>query len=294
LIDAIADEALEDAARVKHADRPEIAGRVSRQKDGRIGRFGWKAQTPSLDDFVLTACAVELGLEVPDHHQGGLPQAPEVKAKGLDLTDQECASLVAYVRSLPSPIARLSSIEAEMKTIAAGKASFESVGCASCHTPRLGEVDGIYSDLLLHEMGPELGDVGNYEVFDPNSSAPDFVEPDSPGGTVTTTEAVVLELPPADANGMVRGKPRPKKPTGPATRFEWRTPPLWGVRDSGPYLHDGRASTIDQAIAFHGGEAAETARRYFALKPAERQEFQAFLKSLVAPTEAEALAQRGD
>ena len=118
---------------------PEVAGRVSRQKDGRIGRFGWKAQTPSLADFVLTACAVELGLEVPDHHQGGLPQAPEVKAKGLDLTDQECAALVAYVRSLPTPIGRVASVEAEAKTIAAGKGSFESIGCASCHTPKLGD-----------------------------------------------------------------------------------------------------------------------------------------------------------
>ena len=50
-----------------------------------------------------------------------------------------------------------------------------------------------------------------------------------------------------------------KRPTsGPASRFEWRTPALWGFRDSAPYLHDGRAKTLDQAIAFHGGEAAES------------------------------------
>ena len=44
---------------------PEIQGRACRLKDGRIGRFGWKGQMASLDDFVLNACAVELGLEVP-------------------------------------------------------------------------------------------------------------------------------------------------------------------------------------------------------------------------------------
>ncbi len=43
---------------------------------------------------------------------------------------------------------------------------------------------------------------------------------------------------------------------------EWRTPPLWGVRSSAPYMHDGRAKTIAAAIDMHGGEAATAARRF--------------------------------
>ncbi len=75
-----------------------------------------------------------------------------------------------------------------------------------------------------------------------------------------------------------------KRPTtGPASRFEWRTPPLWGFRDSGPYLHDGRAETLDQAVALHGGEAANIAQRYFALGGRDRRQVEAFLKSLTAP-----------
>ena len=73
--------------------------------------------------------------------------------------------------------------------------------------------------------------------------------------------------------------------SGPATRQEWRTPPLWGFRDSGPYLHDGRAATLDQAVALHGGEGTSSARRYFMLSPEERLQLQAFLKSLVAPVD---------
>ena len=58
-----------------------------------------------------------------------------------------------------------------------------------------------------------------------------------------------------------------KRPTtGPASRFEWRTPPLWGFRDSGPYLHDGRAETLDQAVALHGGESAQIARQLLQLR----------------------------
>ncbi len=71
LIDAIPDAVLEAAARKTDPAFPEVQGRVSRLKDGRIGRFGWKGQTASLKDFDLTACAVELGLEVPGQPQVG-------------------------------------------------------------------------------------------------------------------------------------------------------------------------------------------------------------------------------
>ena len=84
LIDSISDRAIEAGAKVKYPGFRQIAGRVSRLKDKRIGRFGWKSQTASLSDFVLTACAVELGLEVPAHHQAGSPSIPTPSP--LDLT----------------------------------------------------------------------------------------------------------------------------------------------------------------------------------------------------------------
>src|SRR5262249_37235787 len=176
-----------------------IAGRVSRLKDQRIGRFGWKGQTASLPDFVLTACAVELGLEVPGHHQGGIPQKPEAKAKGLDLTSQECDALVDYVRALPRPAERKPASPSESKEIAAGSTLFATIGCASCHSPKLGAVEGIYSDLLLHDLGPQLGDTGQYGVFDPSSSEDDLnddalpiTDATSPAPATPAEEAVVL------------------------------------------------------------------------------------------------------
>ena len=142
LIDAIPDRAIEDAAKAKHPEFPEIAGRVSQLKDKRIGRFGWKAQTPTLEDFVLTACAVELGLEVPGHHQGGNPQKLDAQAKGLDLTAQECNALLDYVRALPKPAERQPATEVESREVAAGRKLFASTGCATCHAPKLGNVEG--------------------------------------------------------------------------------------------------------------------------------------------------------
>jgi CxxC motif-containing protein (DUF1111 family) len=341
LIDAIPESVLVEQAKARFPEFPEIAGRVSQLKDGRIGRFGWKAQTPSLEDFVLTACAVELGLEVPGHAQGGLPTGPRETAKGLDLTAEECASLTAYVKHLPKP----RQLNADHPDIEAGRDLFGRIGCANCHTPKLGDVEGLYSDLLLHDMGQDLGDTGQYGVFVPDSSEPEIdddganapggiaqaVEPSAPAPPVEGAPAIsdappvapseapavttITTVPadPALAQGglMVRnevaqvaapvqfqgsfmmsgmaGNPfgiAPNRPKdGPASRQEWRTPPLWGLRDSGPYMHDGRAATLERAIALHGGEASRPARNYFALKPAERQKVQAFLKALAAPTD---------
>jgi len=354
LLDAIPDRAIEAAAKVEHPGFPAVAGRISRLKDKRIGRFGWKAQTASLEDFVLTACAVELGLEVPGRHQGGSPQKPEANAKGLDLALEECNSLATFIRELPRPSERTPATANEAHEIAAGRALFATIGCATCHTPTLGNVDGVYSDLLLHDLGPQLGDTGQYGVFDPSSSEDEVVDevgpiaraagaappdiaverfaealavpvtqearlvtgsapapPAPPGaavGAASLAEAPQVPTPvPPPASEMVVQQATfqmggmasmmqgtatmAKRPTtGPASRFEWRTPPLWGFRDSGPYLHDGRAETLSQAVALHAGEAAMITPKFFRLSAKERRQVEAFLKSLTAPAPSELLA----
>jgi CxxC motif-containing protein (DUF1111 family) len=278
LIDAIPSQAIEAMAKRQAKKSPEIQGRVSRLKDGRIGRLGWKGQVANVEDFVLNACAVELGLEVPGHHQAMSPQAPKYQTTGLDLNAGECAALVAYVRSLPRPVERRPSSIEESKHLGAGKTMFSSIGCAGCHSLSVADVEGIYSDLLLHDMGPEMADEGSYSDGSDDGG-------DDPLGPL---------LQPAVANNN-QGRPvAPQKLRG-ATKREWKTPPLWGFRDSGPYLHDGRAQTLDQAVALHGGQGAAAAQRYFKLSPRERLQVEAFLKSLVAPQpQAVKLAQRGE
>ena len=163
LIDAIPAKAIEAMAKRQAKESPETRGRVSHVKDGRVGRLGWKGQVASVEDFVLNACAVELGLEVPGHHQALIPQAPKYRASGLDLTSEECSSLVAYVKSLPKPDERQPFGDEEAKVQEAGRATFASIGCAACHSPTVGDVQGIYSDLLLHDMGPAISDDGSYD-----------------------------------------------------------------------------------------------------------------------------------
>ena len=90
----------------------------------------------------------------------------------------------------------------------------------------------------------------------------------------------------------VEGFAGPWQRVRPSSRREWRTPPLWGVRESAPYLHDGRAGTLEQAIALHGGQGQRMADAYFQLPQAGRAELLAFLKSLVAPGMGEKAADR--
>lgn len=67
---------------------------------------------------------------------------------------------------------------------------------------------------------------------------------------------------------------------------EWRTPPLWGVHDSAPYMHDGRAETLLEAITMHGGESKGTRDRFLTLPLQDRQAVIEFLDTLVAPPNA--------
>lgn len=225
-----------------------VRGRVARLNDGRAGRFGWKAAVATLREFTLQACSSELGLEVPGFARAAPAWKSEYKAPGIDLTSAQCDALTGFIASLPSPSVRTADSTQQAGAIKRGRELFASVGCAVCHRPNLGSVEGIYSDLLLHNMGHELSDAGAYNVLEPE----------------------------------VASKDKARQPRA-ANESEWRTPPLWGMRDSAPYLHDGRAATIADAVALHGGEGRSAAQGYERLSENEREQVELFLKTLTAP-----------
>jgi CxxC motif-containing protein (DUF1111 family) len=222
-------------------------GRAFRLPDGRVGKFGWKAQSASLTDFVQAACANELGLGNPNQPQPLPLNLASYRTPGSDLTQQQCDQITAFCASLPQPMEVEHAGAVARAHVQAGRKLFHSIGCAQCHTPNLGSVTGIYSDLLLHRMGTELVGGGSYN--DPVRPVP----PDDP----------------SPGNG-----PHPD---------EWRTPPLWGVADSAPYLHDGRAATLHDAIVAHGGQGTRAAEKYRRLSGTERQNLLTFLRSLRTP-----------
>ena len=73
------------------------------------------------------------------------------------------------------------------------------------------------------------------------------------------------------ADGLVAGE---------ATGSEFRTQPLWGLAAVGPYLHDGRATTIDEAIRWHGGEGAAAQAAYMDASASDKAALLRFLGTL--------------
>lgn len=229
-------------------------GKVRVLADGRVGKFGWKAQFATLEEFVAAACANELGLSTPIHDQPTPLAQKNYKSTGMDMSKRQLADLTAYVSTLPRPV----EVESDQSFDAdRGKQVFMSVGCAVCHVPNLGGVKGLYSDLLLHDITSNFeadggGGMGSSGSYDP---------PEPPG------------LPPSDS----------KEPGS----NEWKTPPLWGVADSAPYFHDGKAPTLDAAITRHRGDATMIRKAYRKLPKSDQDALITFLRTLRAPPTAE-------
>ena len=274
LIDAIPVRLLRSLAK-RQTEKGVVSGRIS-LVGSRVGRFGWKGQSASLADFVRGACAGELGLQVPGEDQAAHAMRNEYTAPGLDLNHDQLRALTRFVASLPAPRAAMPRDENLAQVARRGRNLFFRVGCAECHIESLGHsqrggVQGIYSDLLIHDMGPSLAD--------PVLAQPELIT--SNGSTVSSSG-------PAPASYYGGGSPSLTSNILPTNRDrEWRTPPLWGVRDSAPYLHDGRATTLMQAILYHGGEAKPILARFLSLAPPDRLAIVEFLHTLVAPASDE-------
>jgi CxxC motif-containing protein (DUF1111 family) len=119
---------------------PNVSGRLA-------GRFGWRGQTRTLREFVKAACENELGLNRSDVSTEKKPHVTQ-----RDNWDVE-ESLTDFIVALPRPRRVLPDNQFQRNIIQNGESVFASIGCVACHSPNLGDVEGVYSDLLLHDMG---------------------------------------------------------------------------------------------------------------------------------------------
>lgn len=239
LLDAVPDSEILAYADPGDRDGDGISGRPNRSPDGRVGRFGRKALTPTLAEFNAGAFVVEQGITNPavptEETVGGRPippgvdstPDPEINQAALDHTDD-------FVRFLAIPSPGPDTGNADH-----GRKLFSQIGCDRCHRPQLvtgpspvKALDRVtfaaYTDLLLHDMGPDLADIC----------------------------------------------------LGLAQPSEFRTEPLIGLRFVTAFMHDGRATTLEQAIELHGGEATRSRDLFKALPQAERAALLAFLGTL--------------
>jgi CxxC motif-containing protein (DUF1111 family) len=227
-----------------------------------LGRFGWKAAVPTVEEQNAGAFAGDIGITSsvrPSQPCTRLqPECLSAPTGGEpELDDRKLEQVTFYTRTLAVPARR----DVAAADTRAGQQAFDDLGCASCHVDELRtgastiaaldhQVIRPYTDLLLHDMGPALAD-----------GRPDL---DGTGAT-----PAVGSSPDLDATGQ-----------------EWRTPPLWGiglvetVNDHTRFLHDGRARSLEEAILWHGGEAVAARDGFLALDAKTRAKLLAFLESL--------------
>lgn len=246
LVDAVPDGVFLTLAQHEAAVSPATAGRVSAVVDPvsgqqRVGKFGWKAQQPTLLAFAGDAFVNELGITTPMFPTENCPQgdcsllaANPAASQPNEPTNMDVQQVTDFMTFLaPPPRGPVGSNEQ------AGAALFTSIGCANCHMPQfqtagnpVAALNAVtfspYSDFLLHDMG-SLGD------------------------------------------GIVQNQAGPR---------DMRTAPLWGIRFQSTLLHDGRAHTPEQAVLAHDGQGRAARDRYSALSSAQKSQLLAFLNSL--------------
>ena len=215
-----------------------------------VGKFGWKAQVPTLVQFSGDAYLNEMGITNQQFPNEQAPQGiggsiaacdllPESEGVFEDQTDEDVLAFTTFMQML-APVAPT----APDAQASAGSKLFDSVGCAGCHVRSLtsgtgGDIAALrgieyhpFSDFLLHDMG-SLGDgIGD--------------------------------------NGL-------------AALTQMRTAPLWGLRlvdAKHQLLHDGRATSLQDAITRHDGQGLAARNAFTALSSQEQNNLLAFLKTL--------------
>lgn len=252
LLEAVPEASLLALVDAQDADGDGISARANQVWDKRagravFGRFGWKANQPSLRQQSAGAAAGDIGITTTLAASDACTAAQTACGQSLaggtpEMSDEFLDKLELYARTLAVPHRR----QVNDPQVQAGERLFTQAGCATCHRTTLhtgthelaalaNQTIHPFTDLLLHDMGEGLAD-----------GRPDF-----------------------EADGR-----------------EWRTAPLWGlglmhtVNGHELLLHDGRARGPAEAILWHGGEAEAARERFRALPKADREALLAFLHSL--------------
>jgi CxxC motif-containing protein (DUF1111 family) len=277
-VEALADQTLIDLAQhqcKKSAKR--VCGQALRVPvleapgETAIGRFGWKDQQASLLSFSADAYLNEMGITNPllrDEVTTLCNTVTEpnsvVGAMGLSDIDH----FARFMRATKAPPRDLEL--AATPTARHGEQVFERIGCANCHVPTLTTAPAGTPINGGKFVVPEA--LGS-KAFHPYS---DFLLHD-----VGTGDGIVMAWAEHYGKEMYQTKWRDLSyEAALRTQNRMRTSPLWGLRLRPRMMHDGASLTFGDAIARHRGEAAQEARRFKELRPAEREALEEFLRSL--------------
>jgi len=237
-----------------------ISGRPNRSgNDGTITRFGWKAQNKSLEIFAGEAYNVEMGVSnelfpnkrsSPD--EAGLPTAcrmnptPEDKTSFTaagELIPSDVVAFAMFMRLLAPPTPS-ATVPGGADSISRGRSNFIATGCALCHTPTMTTAASSFT--------PGLSNV-NANLY---------------------SDLLLHQMGANLADGVSQGGAGPN---------EFRTAPLWGLGQRAFFLHDGRTTSLLDAIRAHAGQGSEAngvIAQFHSLTEQQKQDLLNFLRSL--------------
>lgn len=250
LIEAIPDATIQAGARQQKPDG--VRGRAAIIDDiasgtQRVGRFGWKAQQATLTSFAGDAYVNEMGITNRLFPVENAPNGNRALLAQFDkFADPEDPADPVTGRADIDSLADFMRLLAapvptrQSQSASEGERLFGQVGCATCHTPTM--QTGTSPIAALDRKPVSLySDLLLHDMGRLNDG---------------------IAQPPA---GGMR---------------EMKTAALWGLRLRQPYLHDGRAATVDEAIRGHDGEGAVARERYLRLSPINTQQLLDFLRTL--------------
>lgn len=255
-LDAVPDQVLLDIAAENAASDGPIKGRphygpvfdwiklrpnsVPNSEGEYIHRFGKKALSYDLMEQTIGAFNQDMGIVT-----SYMPIEPFDGERGdPEASNQTVKDIAFYLKTLKAPERQPTADDAD---VLIGEELFAEVNCATCHKPTL-------------KTGESSIDVLNHVEFHPY------------------TDLLLHDMGSMLDDGYTEGN---------VETYEWRTPPLWGlgaqrdIQGGTLYLlHDGRANSVEEAISFHGGEAAESRNKFEALSHDQKQQLVKFVESL--------------
>ncbi len=266
-----------------------------------IKPFGWKGAFPTLRAFAAHSLHIHFNLQAEELVTGALvdpvglnlgegpdPADPDADGVTREITEGQLTALVMFLATLDAPRIEVPAeggaadpFVPELPELVAapefterwyhGAEVFAGLGCASCHVPFMPVTDPTYTTRAALTGLTTTVDLSR-EAARPHPP----LEPADPGAPPVWLVPVFSDFRRHDMGDRLAAL----HPEGGAAPREWMTRRLWGLARTGPYLHDGSAATLDEAIARHDGEAAFASDAFLAMPSSDRTALRVFLYSL--------------
>ncbi|MAB79172.1 MAG: hypothetical protein CMJ89_07435 [Planctomycetes bacterium] len=244
---------------------PEDISGVANEDVLVVRPFGRKGEAFTMRDFDRGAMQFHFGIQPVEVVGNGIDEDGDGKANEVNIIDM--TTLHVFDVTNPAPVQDPMNAQAQV-----GFALFQGIGCADCHIPSI--TTNSRRVPLAH---PEIATDPDANVYVRLNLMNHGFDPVMGAGVAVPMFADLKRH-------KMGARLAETFEFGEIANDEFTTGRLWGIADTAPYLHDGRATTLIEAIDFHGGEAQGVRDNFFLMTIPDQQALLAFLATLRTPT----------